>query len=158
MLIPATCANAVVDGFSAMREYSHIANVYARGEIRKTDDAYALRPSHNASMDDDDDKNGGPNHLRAWMKFRKVKGAQLAEAIGITPGMVSDLVNSNRALSAKWLRRIAPALRTTPGLLLDHDPNDLDSDIIDIWVNADSSRRKQLTDVAKALVKDGTNG
>ena len=141
-----------------MCRHSHFAKVYARGEIRKSDDDYARPSSHNASMDDDDDKNGGPNHLRAWMKFRKVKGAQLAEALGITPGMVSDLANSNRALSAKWLRRLAPALSTTPGLLLDHDPNDLDSDIIDIWVNADRARRKQITEVAKALVRDGTSG
>ena len=109
-------------------------------------------------MDDEDDKNGGPNHLRAWMKFRKVKGAKLAAELGITPGMVSDLANSNRALSAKWLRRLAPALNTTPGLLLDHDPNELDSDIIDIWVNADSERRRQLAEVAKALVRTGTEG
>ena len=143
---------------SAMSEHSHIANVYARGEIRKSGDALRFAYSHTASMDDEDDKNGGPNHLRAWMRFRKVKGAKLAEALGITPGMVSDLANSNRALSAKWLRRIAPALNTTPGLLLDHDPNDLDSDIIDIWVNADRDRRRQITEVAKALVRDGTNG
>lgn len=110
-------------------------------------------------MTDDDDKNGGPNHLKAWMRFRQIKGAKLAELLDVTPGMISDLANSNRALSAKWLRRIAPALDTTPGLLLDHDPHELDSDIIDIWINASKQERRQLTDVAKALVlKDGTNG
>jgi plasmid maintenance system antidote protein VapI len=87
-----------------------------------------------------------------------VKGAALAEALEITPGMVSDLANSKRALSAKWLRRLAPALKTTPGLLLDHDPHDLDRDIIEMWVNADAVQRRQLKEVAKALVRTGTNG
>ena len=107
---------------------------------------------------DDQDKNGGPNHLKAWMAFRGIKGADLAKLLDITPGMVSDLANSNRALSAKWLRRLAPHLDTTPGLLLDHDPHDLDSDIIEIWVNASSRERRQIANLAKALVRDGTNG
>lgn len=89
------------------------------------------------------------------MRFRDIKGADLAERLGgsVTPGMVSDLANSNRALSAKWLRRLAPILDTTPGMLLDHDPYDLPSDIIDIWLKADNEQRRQLTDIAKALVK-----
>lgn len=91
------------------------------------------------------------------MKFRKITGAKLADTLGITPGMVSDLANSNRALNAKWLRRIAPALDTTPGMLLDHDPNELDNDIIDIWVNANSTERKQLIKMAK-VIATGTEG
>lgn len=114
-------------------------------------------------MAEDDDKNGGVNHLKAWMQFRRIKGVDLADKVGVTPGMISDLANSNRALTAKWLRRLAPALDTTPGLLLDHDPHDLDSDIIDIWVNATSAERRQLKDVAQALVRhevprSGTEG
>lgn len=129
------------------------------GQIRKTQDAILGPISHDANMDDDTDKNGGPNHLRAWMEFRGVTGADLAKAINVTPGMISDLANSNRQLSAKWLRRLAPALKTTPGLLLDHNPHDLDSDIIEIWINATSGERRQIKDVAKALVKrDGTDG
>jgi plasmid maintenance system antidote protein VapI len=146
-----------------MGQHSQIANVYASPNIRNLIDDQIQHFSHTANMFDDDDKNGGPNHLKAWMRFRKKSGVDIAKAIEITPGMVSDLANSNRALSAKWLRRLAPALETTPGLLLDHDPYDLDSDIIEIWINATSDERRQLKDVAKALVhhdgrKDGTNG
>ena len=139
-----------------MGEHSQIANECARGDYRKTENAFLLVISHHANMSDDDDKNGGPNHLKAWMKFRKMNGAKLALALDITPGMVSDLANSNRALSAKWLRRIAPALRTTPGLLLDHDPFDLDNDITEIWLKANDDQRKQLSDVAKAIVRTGS--
>lgn len=141
-------------------EHSQIANVSASPKLRRPVDDLSHLVSHYANMDEsaEDDKNGGPNHLLAWMKFRKVKGAHLAKALDITPGMVSDLANSNRALSAKWLRRIAPVLNTTPGLLLDHDPYDLDGDIIDIWVNATTDVRRQLSNVAKAIVATGTEG
>lgn len=161
-------ANSAVLMGCSMPKHSQIANIYARGQFRKAWDAIESHESQTANMDDDDDKNGGPNHLRAWMRFRKMKGAALADDLDITPGMVSDLANSKRALSAKWLRRIAPALKTTPGLLLDHDPYNLDNDIIDIWVNATSEERRRLKDVAQALVKhdaphddaprDGTHG
>lgn len=140
-----------------MGEHSQIANINASPDFRKTGNAFLLAISHHANMSDEEDKNGGPNHLKAWMKFRKMSGAKLALALDITPGMVSDLANSNRALSAKWLRRIAPALSTTPGLLLDHDPFELDNDIIEIWLKANEAQRRQISDVAKALVKTGTD-
>ena len=113
--------------------YSQIANNQSIANIRKSGNAFAADLSQSAYMDDSNDKNGGPNHLRAWMKFRRIKGADLADQLGITPGMVSDLANSHRALSAKWLRRLVPELKTTPGHLLDHDPSDLPHDIIDTW-------------------------
>ncbi|WP_335308086.1 helix-turn-helix domain-containing protein [Sphingomonas phyllosphaerae] len=112
-------------------------------------------------MDDDVDKNGGPNHLRAWMRFRGVNGAQLATALGgnVTPGMVSDLVNSKRQLSAKWLRRLAPILHTTPGHLLDHDPTDLPTDIAEVWFAADPDQKKKIIELAKVIVPStGTHG
>ena len=156
--MPAALASSVTVGFP-MREHSQIANLDASRKIRNRANAFQSDMSQSACMTDCDDKNGGPNHLKAWMRFRRIKGAKLAEMLDVTPGMISDLANSNRALSAKWLRRIAPALQTTPGMLLDHDPFELDGDIIDIWINASSLERKQLTDVAKVLVlKDGTIG
>lgn len=145
----------------SMLKHSQIANVFASVEFRKSADEPFWSLSHTANMDDDD-KNGGPNHLGAWMRYRSVKGAALAEMVGITPGMVSDLANSNRALSAKWLRRLAPHLRTTPGMLLDHDPFMLDADIIQVWLSASTEQRKQLKEMAKVIVpepgRDGTHG
>lgn len=161
MLIPAEAAKDATLGWVSMFEHSQIANISARAVIRDTGNAFGAEIPQNADMIDDDDKNGGPNHLKAWMSFRKVKGNQLAEALGgnVTPGMVSDLANSKRALSAKWLRRIAPLLRTTPGLLLDHDPHDLDSDIIEIWVSAGLREKQQISGAAKAIVGNtGTDG
>lgn len=108
-----------------------------------------------SETDEDTDKNGGPNHLSAWMRFRKLKGVDLAKALDVTPGMVSDLANSKRALSAKWLRRLAGPLRTTPGMLLDNDPFALDKDLIEIWVEASLDQRKTLAQLANVVVKGG---
>lgn len=106
----------------------------------------------------DADKNGGPNNLRVWREFRKLTQAELAERVGTNANMIGYLESGERGLSAKWLRKLADALKTTPGMLLDHDPNNLDSDIIDIWVNGDDRQKRQLSEIAKALVRTGTAG
>lgn len=106
----------------------------------------------------DSDKNGGPNHLAAWREFRGMTQQQLAEAVGTNQNMIGYLESGERGLSAKWLRKLAPALRTQPGFILEHDPFTLPTDIIEIWVNATEAERKQLVNVAMAIVKDGTNG
>lgn len=105
-----------------------------------------------------DDKNGGPNFLRAWRTYRKLTQEQLAEKVGTNANMIQYLETGERGLSAKWLRRLAPALETTPGMLLDHDPHELDSDVIDIWAHAGARERRQLSEIAKTLVKTGTTG
>lgn len=105
-----------------------------------------------------DDKNGGPNHLAEWREYRKLTQAALANLVGTNANMIGYLESGERGLSAKWLRRLAPALDTTPGMLLDHNPFDLSADVIDIWSHADLRQKRQLSDIARALVKDGTSG
>ncbi|WPZ05633.1 helix-turn-helix domain-containing protein [Pelagerythrobacter marinus] len=102
-------------------------------------------------------KNGGPNHLRAWREYRGLTQAKLAELVGTNANMIGYLESGERGLSAKWLRKLAPALNLTPGHLLDHNPNDLPSDILEIWMSADSSVRRQISEVAKALSRTGTD-
>lgn len=105
----------------------------------------------------DGNKNGGPNYLRAWREFRKLSRDQLAEKVGTNTNMILYLETGERGLSAKWLRRLAPALDTTPGMILDHDPNDLDSDVIDIWARAGDRERRQISEIAKTLLRTGTH-
>lgn len=79
------------------------------------------------------EKNGGPNYLRAWRKFREMTLEELAEKVDTTRSVIYLLETGERPLSAKWLRRLAPVLKTTPGFLLDHDPTELPTDVIEIW-------------------------
>lgn len=116
-----------------------------------------LIPFRDTLLMDEQEKNGGPNHLKAWRLFRKKTQEQLAEIVGTTQHQIAFLENGDRALSAKWLRRLAPALETTPGMLLDHDPTSLDNDIIDIWAHAGNREKRQISDIAKAILKTGTD-
>lgn len=82
---------------------------------------------------------------------------QLADAIGTSKTVISEMERDNLQLPPKWLRKIAPVLRTQPGHILDHDPETLDSDIIDIWSHIDQRDREQAVRVLRSFVKTGTN-
>ena len=102
-------------------------------------------------------KNGGPNFLRAWRAYRDLTQEQLAELVGTNANMIGYLESGERGLSAKWLRRLAPSLDTTPGMILDHDPHDLDADVLDIWAHADRRQQRQISEIARTIVRTGTN-
>lgn len=110
------------------------------------------RAAHTIRMANDE-KNGGPNHLRAWREHRKLSQGELADLVNSTQSQIAHLENGERALSAKWLRKLADALKTTPGHLLDHDPRSLPSDIVEIWLDATVEQRRQLVDMANVIVR-----
>lgn len=111
---------------------------------------------HNDAVDEGE-SNGGPNHLRAWREFRGLSQVELAERAGTTHQVIGYLERGRTQLSAKWLRKLAPALDTTPGMLLDHDPHELSADVIDIWTHATERERRQIADIARTLVRTGTD-
>lgn len=106
----------------------------------------------------EDTKNGGPNYLQIWREYRGMTQEKLAEMAGTTGSVISMLEAGERGLSAKWLRKLAPLLDTTPGHLLDLDPRELDNDVIDIWATASSRQRAQIVQIAKTIVHTGTEG
>jgi len=97
------------------------------------------------------------NHLRAWRKLRRLTQEQLADAVGTTKGVISDLEGSKRGLSDKWLRRLAPVLGTTAGFLLDHDPEDLPTEFLDVIADIPAERRDQALNILKTF-RTGTQG
>ena len=99
-----------------------------------------------------EDKNGGPNHLQAWREFRGLTQDELGAKIGTTGSVISLLEAGDRGLSAKWLRRLAPALETTPGHLLDHDPRRVSADIISLWSRMNLDQRGQIVDIGKTII------
>lgn len=81
---------------------------------------------------------------------------QLAKAVEppTNTNMIQYLENGERGLSLKWLRRLADALDTTPGHLADHSPGDdpYEAELLDMWAHKlDKEKRRQLTDIARAL-------
>ncbi len=81
------------------------------------------------------------NNLRAWREFRGLTQDELAALTGTNGSIISLLESGIRGLSLKWLLKIAPILKTTPGMILDHDPNDLDTSILEIWANVPDNLR-----------------
>lgn len=98
-----------------------------------------------------------PNHLRAWRKFRGMTQQELADALDTTKSVISDLERGVVQLNDKWLRRLAPVLETQPGILLDHDPSELDNDIIDIWAHIPDESRAQAAAVLRTFTRTGTD-
>lgn len=91
------------------------------------------------------------NHLRAWREFREMTQTELGEAVGTTGAVISLLESGNRQLSPKWLYRLAPALKTTPGHLMEHDPNHLPTDVLDVWVDVAEEDRPRVLKAIEAF-------
>jgi transcriptional regulator with XRE-family HTH domain len=92
-----------------------------------------------------------PNFLRAWREYRGMTQAKLAEAVDTTGAVISLLEAGERGLSDKWLRRLAPVLKTTPGHLLDMDPEEVDHDIFEIFNSMPKEMQEQAKSVLRAL-------
>jgi transcriptional regulator with XRE-family HTH domain len=91
------------------------------------------------------------NNLRAWREYRRLSQDQLAEKVGTKGNVIGHLESGERGLSDKWLRRLAPALGTTPGFLLDHSPTDLDAAYIDAAMSVGPEDRPQVLEILKTF-------
>lgn len=98
-----------------------------------------------------------PHYLKEWREFREMTQQELADAIGTSKTVISDLERSVLRLSDKWLRKLAPALKTTAGHILDSDPEKLDTDILDIWASIDIRDRATALRVLESFRRTGTN-
>lgn len=112
----------------------------------------------NGSMSDD--KNGGPNFLRQWREYRRMtQEALAAECVPPTTGSVISLLEEGeRGLSLKWLRRLAPALRTRPGWLADLNPLEADTRTLELVEAVPQDQREQVNRILETFVKNGTDG
>lgn len=96
------------------------------------------------------------NHLRAWREYRGLTQAELADLVGTADNVISLLESGDRGLSDKWLRKLAPVLRTRPGFLLEFDPHDANLEIVEAVVEIAPENRRQALDILKTF-KTGTS-
>ncbi len=82
---------------------------------------------------------------------------ELAAKLDTAKGVISLLENGKRPLSDKWLRRLAEALDTRPGHILDVDPRELDNDIVDIWTRIPENARDQAARILRTFTRTGTD-
>ncbi len=99
-----------------------------------------------------------PNHLAAWRQFRHMTQEELAEAVGCSVASIGHWETGARKLTSKWLPAIAKALNTTPGYILDHDPNDLPTAILDIWASIPEADQPKAIEMLKVFARTGTKG
>lgn len=98
-----------------------------------------------------------PNYIRAWREFRHITQDELAEMLGCSKASIGHWENGVRQVAPKWLHPIAEALHTTPGYLLDHDPNDMPTAVLDIWASIPVENRAQALAVLETFKKTGTD-
>ncbi len=77
----------------------------------------------------------------------------LAERVGTAGNVIGLLESGERGLSHKWLLKLAPALDTTPGFLLDHDPNDLDASFLDACLQVNEADKPQVLAILQTFRK-----
>ena len=135
-----------------MTPCSHITDTKASPFVREIGDDGQPRLTYHPNMDEKP-----PHYLRQWREFRQMTLRELAKAVGTSPSTVSDLETFRLQLSPKWLRRFAPVLDCQEGHIIDHDPESLDSDIIDIWTRISERDRPAALRMLEGLAKTGTN-
>lgn len=149
--MPVASTNVRVVGF-AMPPCSHITDSIASPKIRESANTFVRELTYHADMAE-----RPPHFLREWRKFRHMTQDELADAIGTSKSVISDMERGQLQLSPKWLARFAPVLKTQPGHILDHDPNELDTDIIDIWTRIPTVNRDQAIRTLRSFIKTGTD-
>jgi transcriptional regulator with XRE-family HTH domain len=96
------------------------------------------------------------NHLRAWREYRQMTQDELAEKIGTAGNVISLLESGGRRLSDKWLYKLAPALRTRPGFLLEFDPYSADLTVLETITDIPKNRQAEALRLLQVF-KTGTN-
>lgn len=80
---------------------------------------------------------------------------ELADKVGTAGNVIGLLESGGRGLSHKWLLKLAPALGTTPGFLLDFDPHDIDRKFLEEALEVPRDKRPQAREILRIL-KTGT--
>lgn len=90
-------------------------------------------------------------NLRTWREFRGLTVGELAKRVGVSAQNIADLESGAAELSDKWRARLAPALNTRAGFLLDLDPNDVDPAFIDTVSAIPKQDRAQALQILKTF-------
>lgn len=91
------------------------------------------------------------NYLRAWREHRGLTQEKLGEMAQTTGAVIGLLETGERGLSDKWLRLLAPLLGTRPGYLLEVDPHDVGTEILEVWADIPEEDRRRLMPTLEAF-------
>lgn len=111
---------------------------------------------HNVAMAKKSKKAKRPGHyLRQWREFREMTQEQLAATVrpATNASVISLLESGDRGLSNKWLERLAPALGTKKGFILDMNPYETDTAILEIWGLIPEDDRDRVKGIMEAFMR-----
>lgn len=94
-------------------------------------------------------------YLREWRKHRGLTLEQLADRVGMTHSSLSRIERGLQRYDQELLERAADALQCEEVDLLIRDPLAPES-IWSIWDKAQPGQRRQIVEIAAALLKTGT--
>lgn len=100
-----------------------------------------------------------PTYLRQWRQQRAKTLVQVAEELHMTHGQLSRIERGIQPYNQELLERLADIYNCSPVDLLIRDPSE-PTNIWSIWDQAKPGERRQIADVAEALLKGrtGTGG
>ena len=101
------------------------------------------------------DEDEVPNHIRAWREFHKMSQADLAAACKppTTAAVIALVEGYKHGPSVKWLHRLAPALKTSPGFLADIDPLKADTRTMELAMAVPEEKREQVNQILETFLK-----
>lgn len=97
-----------------------------------------------------------PTFIRQWREHRGLTLERLADRVGMTAGNLSQLERGNQGYTQNTLEGLANALQTDVASLLMRNPADSEG-LWSLWDKAEPGERRMLVDIAKTVVKTGTN-
>lgn len=155
---PTSWSWAVSDlGFS-MRRLLHFATVIATPNNCSFGKASPGRLRQIVAMAKKSKKRpkGHPGHyLLQWREFRGMTQEQLAAKVkpATNASVISLLESGGRGLSNKWLGRLAPALGTKKGFILDMNPYEADTSILEIWGLIPEDEQPRLRNILEQFTR-----
>lgn len=101
-----------------------------------------------------------PNRIRELRNARGLFLEQVADRVGCSVSMLSDLERGNRDLTMHWMKRIAKVLKVQVADLLGDKDNSRsltagEQQLLELFAGADEAQRAQFLQMARILLGQG---
>lgn len=94
--------------------------------------------------------------IRQWREYRGYSQDKLGAMLDTSGSMISRIENGQTPYTQDVLESLADALMTDPASLLMRDPTQPEA-MWSIWDQAKEGERRMIEDIAKTIIKTGTN-
>lgn len=95
-------------------------------------------------------------YIRQWREYRGYSQDKLGAMLDTSGSMISRIENGNTPYTQDVLEALAEALMTDPASLLMRDPTNPEA-LWSIWDRAQEGQKKMIEEVARTIVKTGTD-